>query len=194
MDQTKRQKQKEFTRQKIIDAAFRLYSDNGLSIATNTIAQEAGVSHGAIFVHFPTRELLQHSVLEQFANEVGNKLHGISTNNGTIAELLYGHIRVLEDYEAFYKNVVLDTSRLPEETKILLVTMQSTIAHHLSVLVEREQQKGTVKDIPLHMFFNTWLALLHYYLQNSEMFAPGESVLIRCKNELVGSFIKLISI
>lgn len=193
MVQTKRQEQKVFTRQKIIDTAFRLYSDNGLSTTTNTIAQEAGISHGTIFVHFPTREILQHSVLEQFANEVGNKLHGISISNGTIAELLYEHVRVLEDYEAFYKNVVLDTSRLPEKDKILLVTMQSIIAHHLSVLVEKEQQKGTVKDIPLHMVFNTWLALLHYYLQNSEMFAPGESVLVRCKGELVESFIKLIS-
>jgi len=43
------------------------------------------------------------------------------------------------------------------------------------------------------MMFNTWLGLLHYYLQNSELFTSGESVLKQRKKELVDNFVLLIS-
>lgn len=189
---TKRQEQKEITRQKIIDTTFRLYAIKGFSTPTSIIAHAAGVSHGAIFVHFPTKEVLQLRVLEQFAKEVGYKLHILSAM-GDISELLHAHISVLEEYEPFYKKLISEISSLPDETRTILVSLQSTISLHFSVTVEKARQTGIVKDIPLHMLFNTWIGLLHYYLQNSDLFAPGESVLKHRRDELVNSFVTLIS-
>ncbi len=192
MIKTTRQKQKELTRQRIIDTAFYLYSSKGFSTTTNIIAQEAGISHGSIFVHFPTREILQLSVLEHFADKVGNELHKLSVSDSTIKELLLAHIQILEDYEAFYKNIISELSSLPQETKTLLISIQSIMSHHMSIVIEQEQKNGMVKDIPLHMLFNTWMGLLHYYLQNSELFAPESSVLKLYRKELVDTFMKLI--
>jgi AcrR family transcriptional regulator len=191
--QLKRQEQKELTRQRILDAAFRLYAIEGFSSPTNTIAQEAGVSHGSIFVHFPTREILQLCVLERFSQEVGVKLHNLSTAGNDISELMQAHISVLEEYEAFYKNLISEVSSLPAETRSVLVSLQSVISQHFSVAFERAKRNGVVKDIPLHILFNTWIGLLHYYLQNSELFAPGGSVLKCCRDELVNYFVVMIS-
>jgi AcrR family transcriptional regulator len=155
------------------------------------IAQKAGLAHGSIFVHFPTRENLQLAVLERFAQEFGGKLHKLSVSNCGITELLYAHIGILEKHEPFYKKAISEISSLPDETKTLLVSVQSIMSHHFGAVIKREQK--TIKDIPLHMLFNTWIGLVHYYLQNSELFAPGASVLKRCKNELVASFVSLIS-
>ena len=193
MPQTKRQQQKEFTRQKIIDTAFRMYAVTGFSTSTNAIAQEAEISHGAIFAHFPTREILQITVIEQFAHEVGEKLHNLSGSSSNIAELLHAHIRIIEGYEPFYKKMISEFSTLPQEAMALLVSVQSIISYHFGIVIEREQKKETVKNILLHMLFNTWIGLLHYYLQNSELFAPGASVLKKCKDELIDSFVRLIS-
>ncbi|WP_353097644.1 TetR/AcrR family transcriptional regulator [Tissierella praeacuta] len=193
MVQTKRQEQKEFTRRRILDTAFRLYEVGGFSMPTNVIAQEAGISHGTIFVHFPTKKSLQLHVLERFAKEMGNKLHHLSAAGNNISELLHAHINVLKEYEQFYKTLITELSSLPDETKTILLSLQSTISLHFSVAVERGQQTGTVKDIPLHVLFNTWMGLLHYYLRNSELFAPGASVLDRRRDELVDGFIALIS-
>jgi len=44
----------------------------------------------------------------------------------------------------------------------------------------------------MYIIFNTWLGLIHYYLQNSELFAPGASVLKQQGNELVKHFLELI--
>lgn len=191
--QTKRQEQKIQTREKILDTAFRLYASEGFSIPTSIIAQEVGLSHGAIFVHFPSREDLQLRVLERFAQELGNKLHDLSKAVEDISELLYAHIGVLEEYESFYKNLISEISSLPDETRTILITLQSETSLHFKAVTEREKQRGMIKDIPLHMLFNTWLGLLHYYLQNSELFAPGDSVLKRRKDELVNTFVSLIS-
>ena len=191
--QGKRQLQKEATRENIIKTAMRLYAANGFSTPTNTIAQEAGISHGAIFVHFPTREVLRLHVLERFAQEAGEKLHNLSAAEGSVPELLYAHIGVLEEYESFYKELISETSSLPEEAKNTLIVLQTVLSRHFSIAIVRGKQAGTIKDVPLHMLFNTWIGLVHYYLQNSELFAPGGSVLKRCKDELVSNFIALIS-
>ena len=193
MPYTKRQEQKELTRQRIVDTAFRIYAVKGFSAPTNIIAQEAGVSHGSIFVHFPTKEALQLHVLERFAKEVGDKLHSLSTMSEDISELLYAHIRILQKYEAFYKKLILEMASLPDETREILISLQSIISWHFSIVIEKSQKAGLIKKIPLHSLFNTWIALLHYYLQNADMFAPGASVLERCRDELVNTFISLIS-
>ena len=188
-----RQEQKVQTRRKILDTAFRLYGKGGFSTPTHIIARETGLSHGAIFVHFPTREELQLQVLERFTREIGDKLHKLSKTGGKISELLYAHIGVLEEYESFYKKLISEISVLPDETKTLLISVHSVMSFHFGELIEREKRKGRVKDIPLHILFNTWLGLLHYYLQNSELFTSGDSVLKNLKEELVNNFILLIS-
>lgn len=193
MARTMRQEQKEQTRQKILETAFILYSKHGFKTTTNAIAQEAGVAHGSIFVHFPKRDELQLYVLKKFAQEVGVKLHTLSVNDFDISVLLHEHIRVLEKYESFYRNMLTELATLPAEAKTVLVSLQSVMSLHFGTVIKQAQKAGTIKDIPLHMLFNTWLGLLHYYLQNGELFAPGASVLKRCGDELVDTFVTLIS-
>lgn len=193
MQQTKRQQQKEQTRQKIIETAFYLYADKGFSTPTNVIAQEAGLSHGTIFVHFPNTDTLQLTVLEHFAEEVGNRLHTLSAKGGSIPELLNAHIDILIEYELFYTKLISEISSLPNETRLLLISLQSAMSIHFSAAIEQAQLSGLIKALPLHMLFNTWIALLHYYIQNGDLFAPGESVLASRRNELVSSYMALIS-
>ncbi len=189
----KRTLQKENTKKNIIKTAMCLYASKGFSTPTNIIAKEAGVSHGAIFVHFPTRDDLQLSVLEQFAHEIGDELHNLAAADGSIFDLLYAHIQVLEGYEPFYKGLIKEMPFLPDDAKNMVIALQSILSRHFNVAIERGKREGVIKEIPLHIIFNTWIGLVHYYLQNSDLFAPGESVLKRCKNELVNSFMVLIS-
>jgi hypothetical protein len=52
---------------------------------------------------------------------------------------------------------------------------------------------GRVKNLPASILFNTWLGLIHYYLENREFFAkPGESVLKRHRAELLTAYLHLI--
>ena len=72
--------------------------------------------------------------------------------------------------------------------------IQSAISFHLTQVAEREQKNHKIKEMPLNLMFNTWVGLIHYYLTNQEMFAPGKSVVSRYREIWIEHFINLISI
>jgi AcrR family transcriptional regulator len=191
--QGKRQLQKVATREHIIETAMSVYLAQGFSVPTNIIAQDAGVAHGTIFVHFPTRENLLFHALERFADNIGEKLHGLSASNSDMEVLLRAHIEIIGENETFYKNLIREISGLPLDTRSLLVSLNSIASHHFGVALQRGIEDGKLKNLSVHMAYNTWLGLIHYYLQNSEFFSPnGESVIERYKDELVNTYIALL--
>lgn len=184
--------QKAQTRERIIAAAKKVYTEQGFSATVSAIAKEAGVAHGSVFVHFPNTESLMLCLLDSFGQEVGEELHALSESGGDIGKLLGIHIDVLIRHEGFYRRLVTEAVYLPEEAKNTFIAIQSTLSIHFSQVLEGEMAAGKVKDVPLHLLFNTWLGLVHYYLQNSELFAPGTSVLKRHKDALIECFTALI--
>ena len=190
--QGKRQIQKEATRENIVRTAMRIYSQQGFFISTNEIAKEAGIAHGSIFVHFPTRNELQLYTLNRIAEELGEKLHNLSLVEENLQKLLNAHIDILKEYETFYTHLISELPSLPDEAQQTLISIHSITSHHFTEVIEKSVQAGKVKDIPSHMLFNTWIALLHYYLQNKMLFAPNTSVLDRYKDDLVSAFLSLI--
>jgi len=188
----KRQLQKARTREKILAAAMKVYSEQGFSVPTTAIAREAQVSHGSIFVHFPTVESLLLCLLEAFSQEISAELHSLSESGGDIGKLLDMHLRVLMKYESFYGRLIKEAVYLPEEVKNTFIAIQSTVSIHFLQVLEQEGNAGKIKDVPFHMLFNTWLGLVHYYLMNGALFAPGESVLKRYKDTLIGCYLALV--
>jgi AcrR family transcriptional regulator len=188
----KRQLQKEQTREKIIDAAIKVYSEQGFTAPTTVIAKAAQVSHGSIFVHFPTVESLMVCLLDIFSQDITTELHMMSDSHDDIEKLLATHIDVLIKYESFYKRLTKEAVYLPEEAKNTFVAIQSAVSFHFRQALENKISAGKIKSIPFHMLFNTWLGLVHYYLLNGELFAPCESVLVRYKDTLIECFMALI--
>ena len=188
----KRQLQKAQTREIIIAAAMKVYSEQGFSAPTSVIAGEANIAHGSIFVHFPTVESLLVCLLEVFSRDINTELHSLSKSGGDIAKLLDMHIGVLIKHENFYKRLVTEAVYLPEEAKNTFIAIQSTVSIHFFEALEHEIKAGKIKNVPFHMLFNTWLGLVHYYLLNGDLFSPGDSVLKRHKNTLIKFFIALI--
>jgi AcrR family transcriptional regulator len=188
----RRQIQKEQTREKIIAAAIKVYSNQGFSAPTTAIANEAQLSHGSIFVHFPTVESLLVCLLDSFSQDITAELHTLSESGGDIETLLAMHVDVLIQHEGFYKRLIREAVYLPEEAKNTFIAIQSTVSIHFLQALEHEISTEKMKDVPFHMLFNTWLGLVHYYLLNGELFAPQGSVLLCHKNTLIECFMALI--
>ena len=73
---THRDQQKQATRRTLVSKALRLCARHGFGpIRTADVARAAGLSHGAVFVHFPTRESLLDEVLSTFARTLTDALH-----------------------------------------------------------------------------------------------------------------------
>lgn len=188
--ENKREQKKSATREQIIRTATRIYTEQGFNTPTSVIAKEAGVSHGALFAHFPTREVLILALLVRFLEEVGGRLHILSETGG-ITDMLNAHIEFLSEHEDFYRRLISETSLLPDEANDTVVSMQSIVANHFLAVLEK--RRAVIKPLPHHLIFNAWLGLIHYYLQNKKLFAPEGSVLKRYRQELVRSFRTLIT-
>jgi AcrR family transcriptional regulator len=189
----KRQLQKEATRELIINTALRVYGERGFTVPVGALAQEAGLSHGSVFLHFPTKEDLQHCVLERFLGHIGQRMHELAEASGDLETLLRAFLSIVEAHESFCKRLITEIDALPPDTRALLAALRSVNARHFEIAAQRAAQQGQIRALPLHMMFNTWMGLVHYYLQNSELFAPGGSVLERYKDELTGFYMSLIS-
>lgn len=194
MPETRRQIQKRTTRKHLIETAIRLFARNGLT-ATRTadIAKAANVSHGTVFVHFPTQEALLTGAIEEFGSRINARLHELAAGKSSMREVLEAHIQGLTEYEKFYACLVAESRLLPAGARNTLVMIQSTVSFHISQAAEREIGAGTVVQQPVHMIFNGWIGLVHYYLMNSELFSPGESVLERRGQDLIRYYMGLMA-
>lgn len=191
----KRQEQKAKTREHIIEIAFNEFSNNGLSnTSTADIATAAGVSHGTIFAHFPTREMLLDTVIEEFGIRITKRLHELVDETCGMREILEAHLKGIEEYEDFYIRLISEAPLLQVSSRNTLIMIQSAISFHLTQVAEREQKNHKIKRMPLNLMFNTWVGLIHYYLTNQEMFAPGKSVVSRYREIWIEHFINLISV
>lgn len=191
----KRQEQKAKTREHIIQIAFNEFSKNGLTNTTTAeIAAVAKVSHGTIFAHFPTREMLLDTVIEEFGMRITKRLHELVDETCGMQEILEAHLKGIAEYEAFYIRLISEAPLLQESSRNTLIMIQSAISFHMTQVAENGMRNLKIKQMPLNLMFNTWIGLIHYYLTNQDMFAPGDSVVSRYGEQWIEHFINLISV
>lgn len=193
MKKNQRQLQKEMTRQHITEIALKQFAKTGLTTTkTSDIAKAANVSHGTIFSHFKTQEGLLNAVIEAAGTKINKRLHQLVSGKGSVYEVLEAHIAGLMEFEDFYTRLVIEGRFIPTEARNTLIMIQSTVSFHLNQAVDNEVELGKLAAMPNHMIFNGWIGLIHYYLSNNDLFAPGQSVLKRYGNELIIYYTNLL--
>jgi AcrR family transcriptional regulator len=189
-----REDQKRATRLRLIEAAIRVFARRGiLASSTAEVAREASLSHGSVFAHFGTQEALISAVIEAFGEALARRLHELAASGAGTREVLEAHLRGLAEREDFYARLVVEAPLLPRRARDSLVAIQSSVCHHLSPAVEADLRRGRIRPMPLHLLFNTWIGLVHHYLANRDLFAPGASVIERRGGEILGHFMSLLA-
>jgi AcrR family transcriptional regulator len=189
----KRDSQKAATRARILAVAAGLCRSHGfLALRTLDVAREAGLAHGSVFVHFPSREDLLAAVIGDMAAAMLSDIHARVEAGAGFEAVLAGHLDGLRGTEDLYSWLVREQGGLPVDPADELAGVHSTLSWHLAQAAERERRQGRLKDLPDHFLFNCWIGLLHHYLANRERFAPGGSVLERCGPELLRDFLAMV--
>lgn len=194
MPGTQRQKQKNRTKQHILDVAIKQFAKDGLTVTrTSDIANAAKVSHGTVFAHFPTREVLLGAVIEEFGMRIAKRLHESVDSDGGMKEVFEAHLTGISEYEGFYTRLISEGRLLNESARNSLIMIQSAISFHIIQVAEREMESCKIRFMPVDLLFNTWIGLIHHYLINGDLFSPGGPVLKRYGKELAEHYIKLIT-
>ncbi|ERK31397.1 TetR/AcrR family transcriptional regulator [Clostridium intestinale] len=195
MKENKRNVQKELTRKKLIEVAIKLFGDNGiLNTKTIDISKEAGVSHGTVFSHFKTQEELLDTVIEEVGNRIVSKLQELIDVNGGLEDILKAHINGLMEFEKFYTRLIIERRLLPESASNIYIIIQSSISFHIGEVLKKEIAKEKIIDTPIHLLFNSWVGLIHYYLTNGDLFTNEDSILNNYGQDLINHYINLIKV
>ena len=192
MPQISRKEQKAATQQRLIDTALEFFAARGFA-GSNTadFAKAAKVSHGVVFLHFQTREALVLRVLDVFGDRLSAAFTAAMQGELSLEGVLRAHLSVLREYEDFYARLVQEEALLPAKARSLLFILHASVSRRLNLAAEAEAAAGRMRPVKQHLLFNTWIALLHYYLAHRDVFAPGASVLAAKGDELVDHFLNL---
>ena len=191
----KRVKQKAETRERILKAAYHEFSKKGIQ-ATKTaeIARSAKLSHGAIFVHFATREDILASVIDQFGIRLGSQLEKRLKNKSSVREILKAHLNTIKEFESFYTELVILGPQLPKYVRGTLFMVQNGLLHYFMAALENEIPSKRYRHLSKSLIFNTWMGLVHYYVANRDLFAPGRSIISKQGNRIIRHFLNLIDV
>ncbi len=189
-----RSARKAATRVAILDTAASLFADRGfIAVTTAGIAEAAGISHGLIFAHFPTRDDLIAAVTARFGLLMGSRLHDLAEAQESLRAVLQAHLRTIGEHELLYTRFIAELGLLPAAAQEHFVAMQSVVSHHLFRAAAGEMQSGIIMPIENDLLFNTWAGLLHYYLTNRRLFTTGSSVIASLGERLLTHFLSLIA-
>ncbi|HUX19820.1 MAG TPA: TetR/AcrR family transcriptional regulator [Spirochaetia bacterium] len=192
-----RSDQKATTRRLILENAERLFSERGLlSVSTAEIAKASGVSHGTLFLHFSRREELHREVIGRAGGRIAGAVHAASSSQGDLGEVLRAHLEAIAADEALYTWLVIEAPLLGPSARAALVGIQSAVAHHFYELPQMRARNTASDPQPTDraLVFNTWIGLVHHYLVNRDLFAPGGSVIERWGESLIGHFVRLLDL
>ena len=184
-----RKEQKKRTRELLIKSALQEFSKNGITATTTVdIAKAAGVAHGTVFVHFPTRDDLLIQVISDFGILIGKEFKNLSAQGGGVRDILAAHLKIIQRYESLYAQLVIEGPLLPRDARNNIFLIQSGIAYYLEEALARDVKKKLIRSVPIHLLLNTWIGTINYYLVNRDKFAPGNSVISLRGRELLEHF------
>lgn len=193
MEKITRKEQKEKTRAGLVSQAEALFALHGIAnTATADIAKKLKVSHGTLFVHFPTRDDLIKAVVDEFGEKLSAALGARCSDDLKLKDLLKAHISVLADYEDFYMRLISESQTLPASIRSIFYSMNASLSYRFYRAAKAEMEKGLIKKMTQVHFFNTWMGLVHYYIMNRDLFSETTPILDEVGDDLIRHFLQLM--
>jgi AcrR family transcriptional regulator len=193
MQAATRREQKVMTRDRLVNAGMTLFARKGVvNTTTADIARSVRMSHGVVFLHFPTRDDLVIAVIDEFGRRLAAEFRRAFEQDLGLRAVLQAHLRVLAELEPFYARLVTEAPMLPPKVRSTLMMLHAAVSREMFMALERERNAGCARKIDRPLLFNSWIGLVHHYLVNRDVFATGDSVIAEHGETLVNHFMMLV--
>ena len=160
------------TRERIVDAARKLFDDKGFERATTRdIALKAGIATGTLFNYFPSKEALALTILREALEQAESEFQARRWGGESLAELLFALtasvIRCLSPYRRFASQVI-ETPPGPSSMRNAVGEPDEALRdymEHVSKLITRDGPNGGQPPtvITLHLYWTLLLGVLSYW-------------------------------
>src|ERR1700743_3920386 len=84
---------KDATRERIIDVASSRFRENGVAaVGLAGIMSDAGLTNGAFYNHFESKEDLVHAVIAKGLDRREERLRAVAADNGGVGTMIRGYL------------------------------------------------------------------------------------------------------
>jgi AcrR family transcriptional regulator len=168
---SRRDERRARSRAAILNAAREQIAAGGLAAtSTQQVALAAGLSHGALFVHFPRREDLLVAVLNAFAADYRAAL---GPPSASLEAELDRQLEALAPLEMLYAQLLGAEATLPGAARAALRALERELAGRVAAIFAAERGPRRLRALSPRLVGATWLALLQRAVLRGE---PGASL------------------
>ena len=163
---SRRDERRARSRAAILNAAREQIAAGGLAAtSTQQVALAAGLSHGALFVHFPRREDLLIAVLDAFAADYRAAL---GPPTPALEAELDRQLEALAPQETLYAQLLGAEATLPTAARDALRALERDLAGRVAAVFAADRSGGGLRALSPRLVGATWLALLQRALLRGE--------------------------
>ncbi|MCD4651595.1 MAG: TetR/AcrR family transcriptional regulator [Candidatus Cloacimonetes bacterium] len=190
---SKRMIQKKRTRQLLLDSAKKLSVSRGfLAISTAEIAKTAGVAHGTLFAHFPTRDELIIAILDNELDIVSDRLYRVIAAESDFRNTLSAYLDYIASEEDFFAVICRELPLYDGILRRKILFRQSTIQERFIEVLQNDIDNNgwtaCTASAVVQMIFgaiNNWLSMKTALAGNDSVVAKIKPLLMRITDELL---------
>ncbi len=188
-------KKSDVTRQRILDAAAKVFRDKGYAGARLTdIAAAAGMQAGSLYYHFASREDLVEEVLRagvaqaaDFVRQSVDALPDGASAGDRLRVAITGHLLTVLDIGDYTSANIRIFGQVPEEIRERHLVDQRVFGAYLGRLLEEAQAAGDIRaDVDLSVIRMLIFGALNW---TAEWYQPGGRV---SAEEVAAEFLAMV--
>lgn len=163
------------TRQRILDAAHKLFCGKGFQkTTTRDLAAEASIATGTLFNYFPSKEHLALAIVDSSLEAAGKEFAELRREGESLEEALFAHVAIglrhLRPHRGYVGDVVESTlspfARPSEEG-----TADCLRVRHLETvcaIIEQHASPSTPlpSAVTMHLYWTMYLGVLAYWAKD----------------------------
>ena len=189
----KRQVQKQFTRQKIIDAAKAIFIEKGIiKTATAQIAEKAGVAHGTLFLHFPNKDSLVIELLDVELKKFSDNIKELIYKTSDIVTILDQYLNLIQAEEGFFSSLARELPDYKAELRRKILFRESILREHFYRVIEKGIKQNIYAEINITSALTFLFGTLNYYLSLKDSFVQDGSVIEKFHDQIIDIFMKIL--
>ena len=163
---SRRDERKARSREAILSTARELIAAGGLAAtSTQKVALAAGLSHGALFVHFPRREDLLVAVAAAFAADVEA---GLGQPAFSLEAELALQLERLAAGEPLYARLLAEEIALPVAAREALRALERSLSARVAAAFAADRPRLGLRPLSPRLVAAAWLALVQRALLRGE--------------------------
>ncbi len=163
---SRRDERKARSREAILSTARELIAAGGLAAtSTQKVALAAGLSHGALFVHFPRRDDLLAAVTAAFAADFEA---GLGPPAPSLEAELALQLERLAAGEPLYSHLLGEEIALPSAAREALRALERSLSARVAAAFAADRTRLGLRPLSPRLVAATWLALVQRALMRGE--------------------------